>query len=192
MEAPNKDERSANSKWPEVMSLIRGLWPGQANKYMNTMVEQNWKERLGNIPFDRVKLALKMWAADNPYFPKAGQIYKDCTKEKQTNERIASRKDVTEELAEYNNHWSLVYATVSKISEEDKEEHKRTVMLQDWRLRWLKDQPTSSRVWIAIIHQRIKKKIPPDRFDPSTEIPEHKPTKHRGNLTFDQPKEPEL
>ena len=163
----------ASSEWQQVVKHVMGLWPELHKKHWSKMINDVWLQRLGHHDLDLVLSELKHTASESSFFPKAGDLHRKI--EARSKERRPQQVQENDDLPDWETiqaEWRTIKARVSAISDEDREQHKQTLLQQDWRLGWMAHQHSMSKGWLAQIHRRIQAGLQPDEPDPNLQVPE--------------------
>lgn len=162
--------------WKEILDLIEGLWPTRYDKELTPALLSVWKRRLSHYPADLVKHILEDHSANSRFFPKVGEITREADRvinnkpaEQHSND---ARREIEKMRAESENSWALADAILADLTARQLEEHKQTLLRQDWRTHWMKDKPASSRNWRALIVERVKNGLSPHEDNPECNPPE--------------------
>lgn len=173
-------DEKANDRWKDVRRYVMELWPEIHKKHWSPAVDEAWRERVGHLPLDHVISALKYWATEKPYFPKAGELFLFIHHRTRDPRQPDNATDELWTREEYNQHWATIKARVLSLPVEELEQHKATELAHDWRRRFMEKYPVTWNGWLTIINHRLKLGLGPDERE-DRDIPPL-PQSRQGNL----------
>ena len=177
----------ARDRWKDVLNQLGELFPGLADKKMTQALNQLWFDKLGNYPYELVMNKLREAAAESNFFPKPGPIARECHRavDRQSTAPAANGRSDQLLKQQRDESWRTANLLLADLSAEAMEAHKQTAMCQDWRLRWLDAKPATSKLWRAIIYDRVAKGLEPEEFDAEVKPPAEPQRAGQGPLAAD-------
>lgn len=174
------------AEWEKVWAIFVDLWPRVAAE-LTTEECASYARVCSKFTEGECVRAFRGLRDTAARFPQPAAVGAALRADRQyrhqsvTNEQAELAKIERErERAENAEHWAMVRAMVGALTLEEREQHKAALLAGDWRLQWMKDQPVSSRGWMATIWKRICDGYQPSE-PPRYEVPE-RPTCKAGNL----------
>lgn len=158
--------------FPQFIKSLAATYPGKFDK-MTSEQFSVWKRVLTSYPIGDCKQALQDYAGIARFAPQPIDIKNRAVaiRNERSAESVGSVRFKDVGFRVHRQEWEHIATVVANVSDEGREQHKQSAMQADWRLRWMKDKPSTGRGWLTIIAKRISRRLEPDAIDAMCEVP---------------------
>lgn len=127
-----------------VIEMVQQLWPRMD---MNPEIKNIWWMAIHKLNAAEVIPILRDLKLRSSRIPQPAQINAMLSKPSPG----ASETDWESEDMKVNSDWKQVDERFNQLTEMEKEQHKKSMLNDDWQLKWMEDQPVNSNAWKALI-----------------------------------------